>query len=174
LDSRPDLNYAKLCDMLGADASSPQKRIKEWINAGGQIVPAFRVDELRKEIGDGKYKNWEEIHKVYELWEETYAPDKCRHAWAVLALLNGTEKTPDVAAFKKELSSVLETRRWIDEQIYESRAKDYRNPFKKATFRNQVEMEQVLGKPGDNSFIRLVRKESEEFIKLVEKIISRL
>jgi len=170
-DSRSDLDFSGLCDLLGS--SSPQERIKDWVNIGGQVVPAFRVDELRKNIGEGKYKNWDEIHRVYDLWDETYPLDKCRHAWAALALLRGAE-TIDAVIFKRELAAALETRKWIDRQIYESRAKDYRNPFKKATFRNQAEMEQVLGKPADNSFIRLIRKESGVFKEMIERVSSRI
>ncbi|MDR1838483.1 MAG: DUF4954 family protein [Treponema sp.] len=171
-DSRPELDYSGLCDLLGVP--SPKERVKDWVNAGGQIVPAFRVDELRKDIGEGKYKNWDEIHHVYNLWDEAYMMDKCRHAWAVLALLRGDETAPDAAVFKKELAALLEIRRWIDKQIYASREKDYHNNFKKATFRNQAEMEQVLGKPGDNSFIRLVRKESGVFTEMVERVSERI
>jgi hypothetical protein len=76
--------------------------------------------------------------------------------------------------FKKELAAVIETRRFIDAQIYSSREKDYDNQFKKATFRNQAEMEQVLGKPGDNSFIKLIHKESAQFIDTVERVIARI
>ena len=171
-DLRPELDYNGLLALLGAP--SPQERIRDWVNAGGQIVPAFRVDELRRGIGEGKYKNWDEIHHVYSLWDEAYPADKCRHAWAVLAFLRGNEAAPDAAAFKKELAALLEIRRWIDRQIYASREKDYHNHFKKATFRNQAEMEQVLGKPGDNSFIRLVRKESGVFTEMVERVSGRL
>ena len=171
-DSRPDLDYAGFCNLLGSPA--PEKRIKSWVNVGGQIVPAFRVDELRRETGAGKYKNWDEIHGVYDLWDEAYQLDKCRHAWLTLAFLRDTDKAPDAAAFKRELAAGMEIRRWIERQIYESRAKDYRNPFKKATYRNQAEMEQVLGKPGDNSFIRLVRRESGVFEEMIERVNARL
>jgi hypothetical protein len=167
-DSQPDLNYVNFCETLGSPV--PQERIKEWVNAGGQIVPAFRIDKLRKEIVEGKYKNWDEIHSVYALWEQAYSLDKCRHAWAMLALFNETDKAPDTAMFKKELTAVLDIRRWIDRMIYESREKDYRNPFKKATFRNLQEMEKVLGKPDDNSFLRIVRKESEVFSEMIERV----
>jgi len=170
--SRLDLDYAGFCDLLGSPA--PQERVREWVNVGGQIVPAFRVDGLRGEIGEGRYKNWDEIHRVYDLWDEAYTMDKCRHAWAALALLQGTDMAPDAAVFKRELVLCMEIRRWIERQIYESRAKDYRNPFKKATYRNQEEMEQVLGKPGDNSFIRLVRRESGVFEEMIERLIERL
>jgi len=168
----PGLDYQGLVNML--DVTSPQDRVKNWVNIGGQIVPAFRVDELRKNIGEGRHKTWDEIHGVYDLWDEAYSLDKCRHAWAVLALLQDTDKKMDATAFKKELDSCLEIRSLIVKQIYESRAKDYVNPFKKATFRNTKEMETVLGKPQDNSFIRYVQKDESNFIEIIERVKARL
>jgi hypothetical protein len=169
-DSRPELNYTGLCYLL----RSSQERIKDWVNVGGQIVPAFRVDELRKDIGEGKFKNWDEIHSVYDLWDKEYALDKVRHAWAVLALLLETEKAPDASVFAKELAAALEIRRWIEKQIYESRAKDYKNHFKEATFRNKAEMEKVLGKPEENPFIKIVEEESAVFKEIFDRVKTRL
>jgi hypothetical protein len=170
-DTHPDLDYNSLCNLL---SSSELERVKDWVNIGGQIVPAFRVDELRKDIGEGKYNNWDEIHSIYNVWEETYPLDKCRHAWATLAFLRGSDKALEASVFKEELATVLEIRQLMNRQIYESRAKDYRNPFKKATFRNEAEMEQVLGKPDDNPFIRLFLKESEDFTKMIERVKERI
>jgi hypothetical protein len=172
LDSRPEMNYNELHKLL--DSGSPKERITEWVNFGGQITPAFRVDELRKDIRAGKYKNWDEIHNVYALWDKEYELDKCRHAWSVLLLLQGTNDAPDANMLKKELATIHDIRYWIDKQIYESRAKDYRNPFKKATFRNTAEMEAVLGIPSDNPFICIVRKESEAFHEMIDRVIARL
>jgi hypothetical protein len=172
-DLQPDLDFSGLCDLLGKAA--PQQRVKEWVNIGGQIVPAFRVDELRRDIGNGKYKSWDEIHKVYGFWDEAYPLDKARHAWAVLAMLQpGEEQISDVSFFKKELEAAMETRRWINSQIYETRAKDFRNSFKKATFRNQAEMEQVLGKPNDNSFVHTARQEVIAFEEMINRVSERL
>nr|AXS01219.1 hypothetical protein [uncultured bacterium] len=171
-DSRPGLDFQGMCDLLGSP--SPKERVTDWVNMGGQIVPAFRVDKLRREIGEGRYKNWDDIHDVYNLWDEEYQLDKCRHAWAVLAYIKNTENPPSADMLKSEFAAVCEIRRWIDRQIYESRDKDYRNPFKKATFRNQAEMENVLGKPGDNSFIKLVRRESAAFSEMIERVSGRL
>jgi len=169
-DSYPEMDFSGLCSVL----DMPQKeRVKDWVNFGGQIVPVFRVDELRRDIGKGRYKNWHEIHKVYDNWNVEYLLDKCRHAWAVLMYLRDPQKnadTKDVSVFKNELTEVLEIRSRIDKQIYESRAKDYQNPYKKATFRNDAEMEKVLGKPEDNPFIRIVQKESIKFAEMVARI----
>jgi len=171
-DSRQELDYNGLCELL--NASSPKERIKDWVNSGGQIVPAFRVDELRKNIGEGKYKNWDEIHSVYSSWDEAYQLDKTCHAWAALSYLHENNKPLDASSFKKELAAVIEIRNWIEKQIFESRAKDYHNQFKRATYRNNEEMELVLGKPEDNSFIRLVQKESAGFKERIERVDARL
>ncbi|MDR2596909.1 MAG: DUF4954 family protein [Treponema sp.] len=171
-DSQPSLDYKNLCSLLGSPAA--KERIKDWENFGGQIVPAFRVDKLREEIRKGQYKNWDEIHRVYDLWDKEYPLDKCRHAWSALSLMHETDKVPDAAGFKTELTAVLDIRRWIDRQIFKSREKDYHNQFKKATFRNQEEMEQVLGKPGENSFIHLIHKESGCFYEMIERVSSRI
>ncbi|MCL2758703.1 MAG: DUF4954 family protein [Treponema sp.] len=172
LDQHPELDTSEFFELLGSP--SPEKRIKDWVNMGGQIVPAFRVDELRKKIGEGKYKNWDEIHSVYDLWEESYPLDKCRHAWAVLAYLHGTDKPLDALALQNELIAVMNIRRWMEEQIYESRAKDYSNAFKNATFRNEAEREQVLGNPEDNPFICLFKREGGIFKEMIDRVSARL
>jgi hypothetical protein len=168
-DSKPELDYKGLCELLG-----DKERVKDWVNSGGQIVPAFRVDKLRKEINEGKYKNWDEIHQVYDLWSEEYPLDKCRHAWAVLMFSREQNFVQDTESFKRELTIVTDIRSWIEEHIFESRAKDYRNQFKKATFRNQAEMEQVLGKPENNSFIRLIKREGVSFREMIDRVNARL
>jgi hypothetical protein len=140
---------------------------------GGQITPAFRVDELRRGITAGEYKSWDEIHHVYDLWQEVYPLDKARHAWALLEMAGGK---PNGSAFllKQELTAAVETRKWISDRIYQSREKDYRDPFRKMTFRNEAEMEQVLGNINDNPFINHDRDEGKKFEELVNRVILRL
>ncbi|MDR0494727.1 MAG: DUF4954 family protein [Treponema sp.] len=167
LDTRHELDYNGVRELLD---ETPGKRVSEWVNIGGQIAPAFRVDALRKEIGEGKYQNWDEIHQAYELWHEAYPLDKARHAWA---LLNGGVVN-SAAILKQELSAAIDTSRWISGQICQTRAKDYRDPFRKATFRNMDEMERVLGKPEDNPFVRRAFEESRRFEETTVKIITRL
>ena len=171
-DSNSELDFNSLCSMLGT--SSPDDRNKHWVNIGGQIVPAHRVDELRKEIGEDKYKTWDDIHSVYDLWDREYALDKCRHAWAILTLLQENSKSISINSFKKELTAIREIRSNIDKHIYESRKKDYENVFRQATFRNTEEMEQVLGKQDENEFIRIIQKESVSLNEMINRIEARL
>jgi hypothetical protein len=43
---------------------------------------------------------------------------------------------------------------WMVKGIYESRAKDYANPFRRMVYESQKEMEKVVGRLKDNAFIR--------------------
>jgi hypothetical protein len=47
--------------------------------------------------------------------------------------------------------------------IYESRAKDYNNFFRKMVYETQEEMNAVIGKIEDNQFIQDQMKELEDF-----------
>jgi len=178
LDKNPEMSFSSLIEYTnqteGLEYDASADRVKDWVNVGGQIVPAFRVDELRKNIGEGKVKTWEEIHKVYDTWDESYQLDKLKHAWAVLIYLKCDKSATDVNDFKIELTAALEIRTWMETHIYESREKDFHNSFKKATFRNKEEMEQVLGKTEENPFIRIVQKESTEFRDMINRVNKRL
>jgi hypothetical protein len=176
LDARPELDYCRLRDQLAANGPS----LRAWVNIGGQIAPCFRADQLRQEIGAGKHRNWDDIHRVYGLWHEAYPLDKARHAWTVLALLgappakDGTNDADQTAFLKQELAASVETSHWISDQIYQTRLKDFRDPFRKATFRNMAEMEQVLGKPDESPFIRLSRDQDRRHEELITRVMSRL
>jgi hypothetical protein len=57
--------------------------------------------------------------------------------------------------------------------IYESRAKDYNNPFRKMVYESQDEMNAVVGKIEDNHFIQDQFKELEEFKKTVKGLVQK-
>jgi hypothetical protein len=99
--------------------------------------------------------------------------DKARHAFAVLAMLQ-EGKPFNATDFRQELDSAVETCRSIGVQICETRAKDFRNPFKKATFRNHAEIEQVAGTAKDDPFVRLSAEECLRMEELLARIAARL
>ena len=124
-----------------------------------------------------KYNTWEEIHGVYAKWDEAYPMDRLRHAWDVLSMLcpHHNETAPLSADdFKHELAIALETRRWIRRQILKTREKDYANSFIRATFRNQAEMDQVKGKPLNNSFVKLSSDKCNQFEAMIKNLNTRL
>jgi hypothetical protein len=89
-------------------------------------------------------------------------------------MLNGEQNLENSSALKQEFAAAVETRRWINGQIYKSREKDHSNPFRKATFRNEAEMEKVLGKAGDDFFVRLAVQEGKNFEELAARVMARL
>jgi hypothetical protein len=113
-----------------------------------------------------------------------YPLDRLRHAWAILQFLWGEREdaaqpaaphpSRDTGAFKAELEAALEIRRKIAEEVYRSRAKDFHDPFRGITYRNQEEMEAVVGKAEGNSFITLNREKLGQFEAAVAGIIQRL
>jgi hypothetical protein len=168
----PELDFKGLRELLGDGG----ERLRGWVNLGGQIVPAFKVDGLREQIRVTEIKSWQEIHGVYETWRCEYPLDKTHHAWAVLALLRNRETQPalDAQALKLELEGALKTRQWISCQILETRAKDFHNPFRKATFRNQAEKDQVVGSEESGAFIKTAREEELSFAQVLERAAARL
>jgi hypothetical protein len=63
---------------------------------------------------------------------------------------------------------------WMVKGIYESRAKDYANPFRKMVYDSQKEMEKVVGSLKDNVFIRQQREQLAQFKKQVAAITKDL
>ena len=57
--------------------------------------------------------------------------------------------------------------------IYDSRAKDFRNEFRKMVYENEKEMEAVMGNLEDNLFINQQKEEFLHFRKSIENIITQ-
>jgi hypothetical protein len=146
-----------------------EKRQMEWINLGGQIMKKKDLDKLRSDIGSGKLNSWKEIHDRYnKLWDR-YPVDKQKHAFGILCELLQTDK-PTSMQWESALNKSVDIQQYICDQVYNSRKKDYDNPFRQATFRNPDEMKAAIGTIDDNSFIIQIRKETEDFRKLVKGI----
>jgi hypothetical protein len=176
LEERPELGFSALAETLEAeDEGAPVgkgNRITDWVNLGGQIVPAFRVDALRSAIREGKIQTWEAIHRCYDEFYAAYPLDRARHAWGALKYLS--IQPADADAFAGEMDYALETRRRIVDQVYRSRAKDFHDPFRAITYRNKQEMDQVVGNAAENFFVTLTRKNLAQFEETVKALRERL
>jgi uncharacterized protein YdcH (DUF465 family) len=71
------------------------------------------------------------------------------------------------------LDFVVKTRTEMTQQIYTSRAKDYKNAFRKMVYENDEEMDEVIGKLEGNSFVTLQNEKLEELKTQVTQIKSR-
>jgi hypothetical protein len=98
--------------------------------------------------------------------------DKLKHAYAVLTFSGHENLNKD--EFKQELSRLIQTQQWINDQVYKTRARDFIDPFRRITYRNKREMEAVVGKAESNSFTQYMANKSEDYCKAVEELITRI
>jgi hypothetical protein len=147
-----------LSDPAAEAAPLPEGRVTQWVNLGGQIAPAFRVEGLRTKIREGGLKTWDSIHRAYDDIAAAYETDRLRHSLDVYRYLTCGASLEEPGRFKKELETLAETRRWIAKQVYISRAKDFNDPFRAITYRSKKEMEQVAGTARDNAFVKLIEE----------------
>ena len=68
----------------------------------------------------------------------------------------------------------LATNEKVFQGIVQSREKDMTNPFRKMVYANEKEMESVLGKMADNSFVREKDMERKELSTRIENILAAL
>ncbi|HQW93921.1 MAG TPA: hypothetical protein PKY28_12520, partial [Ferruginibacter sp.] len=63
---------------------------------------------------------------------------------------------------------------WMCKGIFDSRAKDYSNPFRKMVYDTTEEMDNVLGRLEDNSFIQQQLADLELMKKQVKAVARKL
>ena len=147
----------------------------KWKNIGGQLMPETAVNTLIRSIRSGKINSWDEMHNFYSKRSNAYPTEKFQHAFAALlevlklSTTRFTKKT-----FISLLQQAVVTKEWMTKGIYESRAKDYQSPFRKMVYETEKEMEKVIGKLKDNSFILQQQEEAIAFGKQVATIIQKI
>jgi hypothetical protein len=143
----------------------------EWKNIGGQLIPETDVEKLKKKIKENKINTWSEVHDFYSEAGNDYEKHKLTHGYTSLfEIENITSKQFTAAYFNKLLQRAVATKGWMCKGIYESRAKDYSNPFRKMVYETKEEMDAVIGKIEDNHFIQDQLKELESFKKTVKNL----
>ncbi|MBX3256482.1 MAG: DUF4954 family protein [Chitinophagaceae bacterium] len=146
-----------------------------WLNVGGQLIPAEALEKFRKNIHTGKVKSWDDVHAFYTAQAAGYERQKFEHAIAaLLEALAIPASALSATRFGELLQKAVQTKAWLTEGIYESRAKDYSNIFRQMVYDNQQEMDKVVGKLEDNSFIAMQRKELRAFKKQVNRLIKEM
>jgi hypothetical protein len=147
--------HARQPENKNATDTLPFNAVRDrWTNVGGQLIPGSELDRFRQEVGEGKYKSWEDVHSFYRLQAESYQVQRNMHAMACLTELGAiNQNTFDDESLRNLAAEALETKRWIMQGILESRQKDYANPFRQMVYETEAEMEQVLGRIDDNAFI---------------------
>jgi Domain of unknown function (DUF4954) len=136
----------------------------DWVNTGGQLISSKNLKKLKGKIKNGKLNGWQEVHNEYDLIAINYPREKSIHA--IASLMEIKNLRPAVFSRKKFealCDELIETKEWILKEVYESRAKDYSNPYRKMAYDNMEEMEKVTGKLGENGFIKNQQHELASF-----------
>jgi hypothetical protein len=74
------------------------------------------------------------------------------------------------------MGAVISTKEWMTKGIYDSKAKDYVNPYRKMVYETTAEMNAVVGKLEDNSFIKEQVTDLKRFkreISAIKKAFSK-
>ncbi len=154
----------------------PAKSVKnEWLNIGGQLMPTSTVASLKEKIKKGSIKSWDAIHQFYTTQSSVYATQKLQHAiGCILALDNKKMSQLDTVYFNEILQKAVSTKTWMSKGIYNTRAKDYENDFRKMVYDTQAEMDEVMGKLANNSFIQQEIQDLEVFKQKISTIKKQL
>ena len=160
--------HAELLALVPASGS-----LYSWVNAGGQLIRQSELDKLIAQIHSGKIRSWEQVHLWYGQQGENYTMDKLTHALSALKAVTGFSLRKDgPEALGHLLRQSVATKEQLTREIYESRAKDYSNPFRKMVYGSVEEMGAVVGRLQDNSFIRQEKEALKKYRKEVEGIVA--
>lgn len=164
-------NKLKSFDELLRHIPKKQKR-GNWINAGGQLIEDFEFEQLKEKIVSNKIKNWDTVHAFYKTQSAVYNNRKLSHALASLSELTGNKQL-NKDFFKTYLQQYMHTKEWMVKGIFDSRAKDYSNPFRKMVYETEGEMNRITGSLKDNSFILQQQQELKTTKAMVKKIMKQ-
>ncbi len=136
----------------------------EWLNVGGQVIPEKKIQELFNAIKNKDILSWEKVHSFYNDCMEHYVEYKARYALYLLSFLY----SKNIADFTKEIYSditkdVIYMSMNMLESSISSRQKDFTDFFRTITFRNQKEMDAVLGTINDSGFLKELKESTEKF-----------
>ncbi len=151
---------------------SPTTR-ESWINAGGQLIRQSALQAMIDGIHAGSVNGWSAVHAFYQAQGQSYPQDKFLHAVTALREVHQTDlATASAETVIDLLRQSLQTREWLCQGVYDSRAKDYSNPFRQMVYGSVEEMDQVIGKLDDNPFIQFQQQSLQQYRQKIEARIK--
>jgi NDP-sugar pyrophosphorylase family protein len=126
--------------------------LQSWTNLGGQLVPERKIDNMRRDVASGKIKSWDEMHSLYKQWGDEFEKDQLSNALGILKKLLKIDEINDID-WTVIKNRARKTRILIENQVFETKVKDYNNPYRDITFRDNAERDIVLGAVEENPFI---------------------
>jgi hypothetical protein len=146
-----------------------------WMNMGGQLMRTSSVNKLKADVKGKAIDSWQDVHQRYRDEGADYAQDQLEHAYtSLLEILNITVKQFTPELLKDLLKQSVATKEWMVKGIFNSREKDYTNPYRKMVYETNEEMNKVLGALEDNSFIQSQFEALDTFKTEVNDLITKI
>jgi len=128
---------------------------EEWMNIGSQLIRKSAIEKFKSNVKKGVINSWDDVHIFYGSEGDRYPQDKWQHAYnSLLEIVGITSRQFTPSSFSGFLNEAVKTKEWLCKGIYESRAKDYSNPYRKMVYESMEEMNEVIGTLEDNNFIQ--------------------
>jgi hypothetical protein len=139
-----------------------------FMNIGGQLMKTTALNKIKADVVANNISSWADMHNRYKTEGTDYTKDLLEHAYcSLLEILCITTKQFTSELFKDLLQQTIATKQWMTEGILKSREKDYTNPYRKMVYENNNEMNKVIGKLEDNSFIQGQFEGLEDFKEII-------
>lgn len=161
------------CEGLHSALVSSSTRHKKWINLGGQLVREADFVQLVNDIKAKTLDSWAAVHARYNALWDRYAKDKAEHAYMLMCDVFGVESMPQ-EEWLLMLDKAIDIQKYVCDQVYISRKKDYDNPFRKCTFRNDDEMIAAIGSIESNKFIVQIQEDTKVFNAKVNDFMAKI
>lgn len=176
-------SFMEWAEQAGLDGLTQEKLLQinslplfeKWVNAGGQVIPEAKVEELFDRIKSGNIKSWSEVHAYYNECQKNYVDYKARYSLCILEFLYSKPLSEfDSGVFDDITNDVGVVSMNMLESSISSREKDYTDFFRSTTFRNAEEKEAVLGRLQDSSFLKTLKLDTERFEEKLNLIFKQL
>jgi hypothetical protein len=175
--------YAAAMEILNSDLDyihsliekglNNETSLNPWQNFGGQLIPHSDVENFIKDIKSNKLGTWRDIHSRYDFLWASYPQEK---AFFILACYMKISNKDSIG--KKEILQLLKHLEKMDKMILdwiiESRQKDYTNDFRSMIYKNEQEMNAVIGNPEENPFISETKTKMKQRKQKLQNLMERL
>lgn len=169
-DALIGLDASEISAFIASANAVPKRR--EWANIGGQLMPASSLTILLDGIKNHVYESWDHVHESYRHFANENKLQALQHGIASVFEVEGIKNGGfDNLVMGRLLKEHLQTNEMVFQEIVQSRQKDMTNPFRKMAYANIAEMESVVGKINENSF---VKEKDRERLALASNIASIL
>lgn len=147
----------------------------EWMNAGGQVIPAEKISALFSKVKSGEIESWKQVHSFYDECQKEYTDCKARYAIYIIERLY-SKRIEDFS--EADYEDISQDVAFVAVNMLESsiavREKDFSDFFRSVTFRNEQEKNAVLGTLDDDEFLKKLRISTEEFLGSLDKLFRLL